>query len=67
MYMQHANTNGGTIFSYKSFSGNKFRLDYHNFGTSSSNILHFHTNFKGLSNSPHRSLSPFKFGQPIKR
>lgn len=66
MYM-HANTNGGTIFSYKSFSGKKFRLDYHNFGTSSSNILHFHTNFKGLSNSPHRSLNPFKFGQPIKR
>lgn len=66
MYMR-ANTNGGTIGSYKSFSGKKFRLDYHNFGSSPSNILHFYTNFKGLSNSPHRTLNPFKFGQPIKR
>lgn len=65
MYM-NTRTNGGTIFSYESSIGKKFRLDYHNFGTNPANVPHFHTNYWGLSNSPHRSLNPFRFGKPIK-
>ena len=59
------NAGGGTIFSYKSLSGGKFRLDYHGFG-SRGKTTHFHTNYWGYSNSPHRSINPFYFGRPIK-
>ncbi|KFF25286.1 hypothetical protein IW16_14805 [Chryseobacterium vrystaatense] len=59
---------GGTILSYGSPTGGKFRLDYHglpslNRGTT----LHFHSNYWGLSNSPHRSINPFYLGKPIKK
>jgi len=56
---------GGTIFSYQSVSGGKFRLDFHSF-SSRGRTLHFHTNYGGYTSSPHRSLNPFRFGQPIK-
>ncbi|GAF04808.1 hypothetical protein [Saccharicrinis fermentans] len=59
------NAGGGMIFSYKSLSGGKFRLDYHGFG-SRGRTTHFHSNYWGYSNSPHRSINPFYFGQPIK-
>ncbi|WP_262511491.1 RHS repeat-associated core domain-containing protein [Chryseobacterium rhizosphaerae] len=58
---------GGTIFSYVSSTNKKFRLDYH--GLPSLNrgkTLHFHTNYWGYTNSPHRSVNPFRWGQPIK-
>ena len=61
------NVGGGTIFSYVSKTGHKFRLDYHKIpNLNKGNIWHFHTNYWGLSNSPHRSLNPFYFGKPIK-
>jgi RHS repeat-associated protein len=56
---------GGTLFSYKSVTGGKFRLDFHSFSTRG-RTLHFHTNYGGYSASPHRSLNPMRFGQPIK-
>ncbi|WP_147367641.1 hypothetical protein [Chryseobacterium sp. AG363] len=58
---------GGTIFSYVSSTNNKFRLDYHGLPSlNKGNTLHFHTNYWGYTNSPHRSLNPFRWGQPIK-
>ncbi|WP_157859461.1 DUF6443 domain-containing protein [Chryseobacterium angstadtii] len=58
---------GGTIFSYASSSGGKFRIDYHGLPSiNRGNTLHFHSNYWGFSNSPHRSLNPFNFGKPIK-
>ena len=62
---ENPNAGGGTIFSYKSPNGYKFRLDYHGFHDYG-RTLHFHTNYWGFSNSPHRSLDVFFFGVPIK-
>ncbi|WP_284464740.1 DUF6443 domain-containing protein [Chryseobacterium sp.] len=59
---------GGTIFSYKSSTGGKFRLDYHGLPTlNRSTTLHFHSNYWGYSNSPHRSLNPLRFGKTINK
>ncbi|MBB6369652.1 RHS repeat-associated protein [Chryseobacterium shigense] len=58
---------GGTIFFYASSTGGKFRLDYHGLPSlNRGNTLHFHSNYWGFSNSPHRSINPFYFGKPIK-
>lgn len=58
---------GGTIFSYQSTLGGKFRLDYHGIPKARKGpTLHFHTNYWGYSASPHRSLNPFSLGKPIK-
>lgn len=62
---ENPSVGGGTIFSYKSSLGGKFRLDYHGINYYG-NTTHFHTNYWGFSSSPHRSLNPFFWGQPIK-
>ena len=63
---ENPSVGGGTIFSYKSLSGGKFRLDFHRLPSlNRGNTLHFHTNYWGYTNSPHRSLNPFYFGRPI--
>lgn len=61
----YKNSEGGTIVSYKSSKGTKLRLDFGPVEKGGDNLLHFHTNINGRSNSVHRSLSPFKFGKKM--
>ncbi|HEX8549501.1 MAG TPA: DUF6443 domain-containing protein [Cytophagaceae bacterium] len=62
MYRNPSYKWGGTLFSYKGNSG-KFRLDFHG---NDYPVLHFHTNYFGLSGSPHRGVMPWNFAKPIK-
>lgn len=49
-------------------NGGKVRLDFHGLPSlGRGNTFHFHTNYWGYSNSPHRSLNPFRFGPTTKR
>lgn len=56
---------GGTILSYKSSGGNKFRIDLHRVGNRE-NIIHYHTNYFNLPLSTHRSFSLTNFGKAVK-
>ena len=60
---------GGTILSYKAKSGKGFRIDYHKIMgvNDGKKVSHFHTNYFGLSTTPHRSFNFATFGQPIKK
>nr|WP_162988848.1 hypothetical protein [Pedobacter schmidteae] len=65
---------GMTILSYESSKGKSFRLDYHKvpiktiegLKSKTPRVLHYHTNYFGLSGSLHRSLNPWTFGKAIK-